>query len=112
MKHKMNETVITTTGLMEILTQIDELADYDITVSDDSNGDITISIGDSVYNVSPSETVEVPDEVVEDLAEINDDVYEQSEYADDEEYISSGVMKEVAKTLLVGGLVRLASKFF
>ena len=35
MKHKMNETVITTTGLMEILTQIDELADYDITVSDD-----------------------------------------------------------------------------
>lgn len=107
----MNETVITTTGLMEILTQIDELADYDITVSDDSNGDITISIGDSVYNVSPSETVEVPDEVVEDIAEINDDVYEQSDFAD-EEYISSGVMKEVAKTLLVGGLVRLASKFF
>ena len=46
------------------------------------------------------------------IADINDDAYEQTDFADEEEYISSGVAKEVAKTLLVGGLVRLASKFF
>ena len=108
----MNETIITSTGLMEILSQIDELSEYDISVTDDTSGNITVSIGDSVYKLQPTETVDAPEDVISDIADINDDAYEQTDFADEEEYISSGVAKEVAKTLLVGGLVRLASKFF
>ena len=91
----MNETIITTTGLMEILSQIEELSEYDISVTDNSNGDITISIGESTYNISPSETVSAPDEVVEEIADINDDVYETMDYSED---ITSGLIKELVKT--------------
>lgn len=103
----MNETIITTTGLMEILSQIEELSEYDISVADNSNGDITISIGESTYNISPSETVSAPDEVVEEIADINDDVYETMDHSED---ITSGLIKELVKTLSVGGLIRLAGK--
>ena len=103
----MNETIITTTGLMEILSQIEELSEYDISVTDNSNGDITISISENTYNISPSETVSAPEEVVEEIADINNDVYETMDHS---EAITSGLIKETAKTLLVGGLVRLATK--
>jgi hypothetical protein len=103
----MNEIIITTSGLAEILTQIDELSEYDISVSEQSNGTVQITIGDSQYNINPAETIETPAEVVEDISTINDNVYDSF---DEDSYIQSGVIKELTKTLLVGGLVRLASK--
>ena len=101
----MKEFVLTTSGLAEILSQISELSEYDISVSE-MNDSIQIGVGDSVYAVKSAETIDAPEDVVESLSEINDEIYESF----DAPYIQSGVIKELVKTLAVGGLVRLTTK--
>ena len=48
-----------------------------------------------------------PESVVQDVSEIVDTEYSKS---DSSENIESGVLKEIVKTLAVGGLVRLSAK--
>lgn len=104
----MEEVVLTSVGILELLSQIDELSDYDIDVTD-NNGKITISIGDSIYDIQkPSNTVEVPEEAVAEIADIADDAVSDIEPTDTT--IESGIIKEALKTLLLGGAVRLISK--
>ena len=112
-----NEILLTPAALLDFLRQVDELADKDISV-DDTGSALNITIGDSSYsiNFSDAETVEVPDEVVEEVAEINENTYEEiddveyTEVSDEEEVVEGGIIKEVLKTLAVGGMVRLAGK--
>lgn len=111
-----NEILLTPAALLDFLRQIDELADKDISV-DDTGSALNITIGDSSYsiNFSDAETVEVPDEVVDEVAEINETAYEELddvEYTevDDDDVVEGGILSEALKTLAVGGLVRLAGK--
>lgn len=110
-----NEILLTPAALLDFLRQVDELADKDISV-DDTGSALNITIGDSSYsiNFSDAETVEVPDEVVDEVAEINETAYEELddvEYSEvDEEVVEGGILSEALKTLAVGGLVRLAGK--
>ncbi len=111
-----NEILLTPAALLDFLRQVDELTDKDISV-DDTGSALNITIGDSSYsiNFSDAETVEVPDEVVDEVAEINETAYEELddvEYSeiDDEEVVEGGILSEALKTLAVGGLVRLAGK--
>lgn len=112
-----NEILLTPAALLDFLRQIDELADKDISV-DDTGSALNITIGDSSYsiNFSDAETVEVPSEVVDEVAEINENTYEEiddveyTEVSDEEEVVEGGIIKEVLKTLAVGGMVRLAGK--
>ena len=111
-----NELLFTPAALLDFLQQIDELSDKDIIVDEDSNS-ITITIGKSTYSIkkSDAEEVEVPDEVVEEVAEINETTYEELddvEYTelDDGEVVEGGILSEALKTLAVGGLVRLTGK--
>lgn len=112
-----NEILLTPAALLDFLRQIDELADKDISV-DDTGSALNITIGDSSYSIDfgDAETVEVPDDVVEEVAEINENTYEEiddveyTEVSDEEEVVEGGVIKELLKTLAVGGMVRLTGK--
>lgn len=111
-----NEILLTPAALLDFLRQVDELADKDIAV-DDTGSALNITIGDSSYSIdlNQAEEVEVPDAVVDEVAEINETTYEELddvEYTEisDEEVVEGGIIKEALKTLAVGGLVRLAGK--
>ena len=111
-----NEILLTPAALLDFLRQVDELADKDIILDEDDSA-ITVTIGDSTYtiNKSDAEEVEVPDDVVDEVAEINENTYSEIddiEYdeADEGEVVEGGILSEALKTLAVGGLVRLAGK--
>lgn len=111
-----DEILLTPAALLDFLRQVDELADKDIAV-DDTGSALNITIGNSSYSIdlNQAEEVEVPDAVVDEVAEINETTYEELEDVeytelDDEDIIEGGLIKEALKTLAVGGLVRLAGK--
>lgn len=114
-----DEILLTPAGLLDFLCQIDELADYGISV-EDAGGSITVKIGQSVYTIDKADAqlVEVPDEVVEEVSDINEltyeelqDVeYEQTPDIPDDSPIEAGIISELLKTLAVGGMVRLTGK--
>lgn len=109
-----DQILLTPSALFDFLRQIDELADKDVSV-DASNGDLTVYIGDSCYqiNTNNAEEFEVEEETLEDIQAINDDTCEEliaEGEAYDEQPVSGGIIKELAKSLLVGGLVRLSAK--
>ena len=110
------ETLFTPAALLDFLLQIDELADYGISVEESGNS-IIVKIGDSEYtiNMSDAQEVEAPDEVVAEVADINDEAYSEIDNSDyeqisDDEVVEGGIISEALKTLAVGGMVRLTSK--
>ena len=110
----MEQLVFTPAAVLDLLSKIEELSEYDIHL-DESGSDIRLQIGNSSYtlNTSDATDVEVDEEVVDQVDDINEDTYDDMEASGDLESlepVESGVIKELAKTLLVGGLVRLADK--
>lgn len=114
----MSELVFTPVAILDMLQQIQELDGLDKELVE-NEGTIQLRIGESLYNIdtSSAEDVYVPEEVVADISEINESEYPEivdADYTADmvnyNKSIESGIIKEVAKTLLVGGLVRLTSK--
>lgn len=115
-----SQFVFTPASILDMLLQIDELSDKDIGVSETLDGGIQLQIGESTYIVEPKQEteVEVTEDVSEEIDSANTEAYQ--EIADDsssaytaieEEPIESGLLKELAKTLLVGGMVRLTNKW-
>ena len=104
----MNEIVLTPAALLDILQQIDELSEYPVSISESADA-IQLSVGDSSYTISTAaaESVTVPNDVVDAVREVNDETYEQLDTSED---IEAGLLKEIVKTLLVGGMVRLTGK--
>ncbi len=118
----MNETLFTTSSIIDLLSQIEELQEYEIGIAETPDGSIQLTIGDSVYDIDNETSTEVlvNNDVVEQVDNINKIAYEDLEetgdmqisYDDSQEdkEIEAGILKELAKTLLVGGLVRLTGK--
>ena len=102
--------VLTVSGLAAFLAEIEQLKGLDITVSEEANS-ISISIGDDTYQIeSPEESVvEVGGDVVESVDEINEECWDEiaDEVVEDDEPVEGGIIKELIKTLAIGGLVRL-----
>lgn len=71
-----NEILLTPAALLDFLRQVDELADKDISV-DETGSTLTVTIGESTYGIdlNQAETVEVPDEVVDEVADVADEAY-------------------------------------
>lgn len=113
----MGELLFTPAAILDLLSKIDELKDVDVGVSETSDDHITISVGQSTYLISGDEatTIQVDSDALNQVEDANLDAYQslsdsgEVELLQDEE-IKGGVIKEFAKTLLVGGLVRLTSK--
>lgn len=113
------ETLFTPAALLDFLCQIDELADYAITV-DENDSTVKVTIGESVYTINKNEAepVEVEPEAVDEVSEINDATYEEIDNTDYEQFadipedapIEAGIISEILKTLAVGGMVRLTGK--
>lgn len=76
---------------------------------------IEVSIGEATYRIRPQDEVNVPVSV-DDIDEVNDaadDTYDElvdNGYIENSDEIESGLIKELIKTLAIGGMVRLAAK--
>lgn len=110
----MEELVFTPAAVLDLLSQIDELKDLDVGISETPDG-IQVQIGDSIYMISDNnfQDIEVSEEVVEEISDLNDTTYDEisSDNVISDETVESGIIKEIAKTLLVGGVARLVKKF-
>ncbi len=110
----MSEIVFTPVAVLDLLAQINELRGYNIEITEELNGNLQIAIGDSVYSISDTTATDIPvdNSVVDDISDVNVQAYEElSEQGEITlQPVESGVIKEIAKTLFVGGLVRLTGK--
>ena len=112
------EIIFTPSSVLDLLTKIDELSEYDIGMTETFDNNIQLTIGESVYNLVPEsdDSIEVSENVVSEVSEINQDTYESlSEDSNisvqyEEQTIESGLIKEAIKSLLLGGMIKLSSK--
>lgn len=111
----LQSIVFTPAAVLDLLSQIDELKDRNISLTQTLSNDIQIQIGESVYVISSDDATEVSvdDSVVEEVEELNESAYQDLDNMDvelSEEPIESGLLKELAKSLLLGGMIRLSKK--
>lgn len=111
----MENIVFTPASVLSILTKIDELKDVNIGMTETLDGKLQLQVGESVYELEPQAPTEISVEtsVVEKVEDANQDAYEdlaESGEVELQEPVTSGILKEIAKTLLVGGMVRLTGK--
>lgn len=110
----MDEVVFTPSALLDLLSQVDELSEYPVGVSTTLDENVQVTIGDSIYQIDCEQAEEVPvdGDVVEQVSNINEDAYQ--EIIDEDEFeevpVESGLIKEMVKTLAIGGLARLAGR--
>lgn len=111
----MYNVVFTPASVLSLLTKIDELKDVNIGMTETMDGKLQLTVGESVYELEPEvdTSVQVDDSVVDKIENVNQQTYE--DLAEDgevelQEEVTGGVLKEIAKTLLLGGMVRLTGK--
>lgn len=109
----MDEIVFTPAAVLDFLTQIEELGDYEIGIKDGVSGKLQVTVGESVYTIDTNNVAEVhvDESTVNDVEDVNQDAYSSMSDSGEVELepINSGIIKQFVKTLLVGGLVRLTS---
>lgn len=100
--------VLTPSGLVSFLSEIEELRNSDIAIDESTTG-LKIRIGNSTYDIqSPSgSAVSVNEDVIEEIDEIDDNGWDEVDVEVEDEPIEGGLLKEALKTLAIGGLVRL-----
>ena len=114
---EMKDTfVLTPSALLAFLNEIEELADLDISLTEETNG-LGITIGTNSYMLEsqPESSIEVSEEIVDTIEEIDDEGYEslidEGKMEEMEliegDLVQGGIIKELIKTLAIGGLVRM-----
>lgn len=111
----MEQVLLTPSALLDFLLQVDELGDMTVSVSETADGNIQVLIGDSVYSIdcSKAEEIQVEPEAVDQVSDLNEEAYEdiiESNDSVEEVDVEAGIIKELVKTLAVGGIARLAGK--
>lgn len=109
-----SQILFTPSSLVDFLTQVDELKDVNIGVNDDGEK-VSISIGDSTYEIDPKSVtdIDVSDDDVDQVCQANESNYDELEESGSieiDDSIESGIIKQLLKTLAIGGIVRLAAK--
>lgn len=114
----MDKLLLTPAALLNFLLEVDELKDLEISLlTDDSDAQsIMISIGESTYTLMPSDNEAA---VAVDADDIDEVSYTEEEAITEmgassgtnQEMVNieSGILKEIAKTLMIGGMVRLTT---
>lgn len=120
----MEQYIFTPSSVLDLLTQINELSEYGIGLTETFDNKFRLTVGDSIYDIEPEsiQTIKVDEEAVSSVQDANMETYESLEsegvieLSNDDidiqhnEAIESGIIKEALKTLLVGGMVRLTNK--
>lgn len=114
----MDTLLFTPASLIDLLSKIDELADLDIGLSETIDGHIQLVVGESTYDIDTNDATEisVDDSVVDEVEDVNEETYQNLDDSievdayDDTQPIESGILKELAKSLLLGGMIRLSKK--
>lgn len=110
----MSDIILTPSALLGFLSQIEELKDKDIDFSEGDN-ELVVTIDDNKYVLDASDApeIEIDEFSFEQVEDANEDGYDQIEEEVDtidiqgDEPVEGGIIKELIKTLAVGGLVRL-----
>lgn len=113
-KEDYSQILFTPSSLVDFLTQIDELKGVNIGVNDDGEN-VSISIGDSTYEINPKSVtdIDVSDDDVDQACQANESNYDELEESGSieiDDSVESGIIKQLLKTLAIGGIVRLAAK--
>lgn len=98
--------VLTISGLISFLSEIEQLKGIDMQVSEDENG-WSIAIGEDIYRLESENEIEVDSDIVDSIEEIDEEGWDEVPDVVEEEPVEGGVIKELLKTLAIGGLVRL-----
>lgn len=115
----MDVLMFTPAGVLELLAKIDELKDLELSITESLDGQtLQLQIGDSVYEIEMTNEKEIPvdDITLIEVDNANVEAYEElvdSDVIDLEdagEPVESGILKELAKSLLIGGMVRFVGK--
>ena len=108
----MDQLVFTSASILDLLSSIDELKDKNINLTETESG-ISITIGESTYEINTANAVEVEvdEEVVEEIDEVTSEAY--SELSDNgvdvQDEVEGGPIKELIKTLMLGGMVKMTA---
>ena len=106
----MSNVVLTPSALLGFLNEIEELKDKEITFDESDNG-ISVVIDGNEYILDASDSIEVAldEQSFEEVEDANDEGYDEIEDLEstDNDYIEGGIIKELVKTLALGGLIRL-----
>lgn len=108
----MDQLVFTSASILDLLSNIDELKDKNINLTETESG-ISITIGESTYEINTANAteVEVDEEVVEEIDEVTSEAY--SELSDNgvdvQDEVEGGPIKELIKTLMLGGMVKMTA---
>ena len=110
----MSDIVLTPSGLLGFLSQIEELKDKALDFSE-SEDKIVVTIDNNQYvlDASLAPEIEIDEQSLEQVQDVNEEGYDQLdediEIVDiqGEAPVEGGIIKELIKTLAVGGLVRL-----
>lgn len=113
-EEEYSQILFTSSSLVDFLTQVDELKDVNIGVNDDGEN-VSISIGDSTYQINPKSVtnIDVSDDDLDQACQANENNYDELEESGSIELndsVESGIIKQLLKTLAIGGIVRLAAK--
>lgn len=110
----MGTLLFTPAALLDFLSQVDELSEYELSISELDSGELFVQIGESSYHIDNDSVADVsaPARTVEEVEDLNESTLSDLEDSGDVELVpvESGIIKQLAKTLLVGGVVRLAAK--
>jgi len=115
----MEDLLFTPAALLDVLTQIEELKDVDLGITETVDGQLQLQVGESTYLLQPEgETeVDVEESDLEKVEDANMEAYENLESDGEiniekeaDETIESGLIKEAAKALLLGGMIKLSAK--
>lgn len=109
-----DELLFTPSSVLAFLSEIDELKDAELSLQETNEG-IIITVNDSNYTIDTKNAavVTVDESAVDEVSQANEDGYEElaaDDIAFEDSAVEGGIIKELAKTLLLGGLVRLTSK--
>ena len=111
------EILFTPASILELLASIDELKDKEISITETIDNKIQLQIDESIYIIDTEEQtsgIQVDEDVVDEISEINESAYqeliENDDMINDIEPIEGGILKEIAKSLLLGGMIRLTKK--
>lgn len=100
--------LFTADSLFVLLNKVEEFEGFDIACSDNENGSVTLKVNESTYNIEPSLLdmyIDVDKRDIEEIDHVGEMAIEEAG-----DVVTSGIIKEGVKTLLVGGVVRLLTK--